>query len=50
MGYIDSMNLYGYVDSVGKLGIQTDFYNYASNDLIDKIDPMGLAVLRNFGY
>ena len=36
-------NLFGYVDSVGKGLVQTNFYGYTANDPVNFIDPLGLT-------
>jgi RHS repeat-associated protein len=49
IGYWDSMNLYQYVDSVGKLPLyyvkplnETNLYLYTANNPISRRDPLGL--------
>lgn len=41
LGEAGGMNLYGFVDSVGKVPLQTNLYNFVGNDPVNYIDPEG---------
>jgi len=43
------LNLWGYVDIVGKPSIQTNLYLYTSADPVNIIDPLGLQGLWHRG-